>query len=399
VSLAFRRICVLAALALLATFAPLAQPALAATIVVTSFADSGAGTLRAAITSANSVAGADTITFASGGTITLATALPALTGGSITIDGTFPAGGTVPKVEIKGGGIKGAGILIHSSGNVIRGLILNGFIKDGANLDWSGAGITISGSATGGVAANNIVEYNYIGTDAAGAALGQTPRLNNNEMAGVLLISGASTNTIRNNLISGNNGPGVYLTTDRGLTESFPKAGNIIRDNIIGLNAGGTAALPNSYGIWVSKNSDATVIGPGNTISGNGNQAAPGSQPYGYGVFVQYDNSIILTTGVFYPRGTVVKGNKIGTNPAGTTALANKDGGVLVGVSTNTTIGGANATDPNERNLISGNSNINSFGVAIEDYPLDNTRRTTGAVVQNNWIGLNAAGTAALPNR
>ncbi len=402
-SLVFRRTCLLVALLLLAALVPLAQTALAASIVVANVNDSGVGSLRAAITSANSTAGADTITFAIATpqpwTITLLSPLPTLTDNSTTIDGTFPAGGTAPKVEIKGAALKGSGILIHSSNNTVRGLILNGFIKDSASLDFGGAGITISGSSTSGVAANNVIEYNYIGTDAAGSAMGQTPSLNNNEMAGVLLISGASNNIIRNNVISGNRGPGVYLTTDRGLTESFSKTGNIIRDNIIGLKADGTAALPNAYGVWVAKNSDSTVVGPGNTISGNGNQAAPGSQPYGYGVFVQYDNSIILTAGVFYPRGTVVKGNKIGTNPAGTAALPNKDGGVLVGVSTNTTIGGANATDPNERNLISGSFNLNSFGVALEDYPLDNTRRTTGAVVQNNWIGLDATGAATLPNR
>jgi parallel beta-helix repeat protein len=396
-------------LALLAAFAPLARPASAAAFVVTSFLDSGAGTLRQAIIDANASAGADTITFSAAGTINLNSPLPALTGGSITIDGTVPAGGTVPKVEIRGQGLtatRGAGIMIRSSGNTVRGLILNGFTKEALVLtapDWGGAGVVITGSATGGVAANNVVEYNYIGTNAAGNALGQTPQNVNNEVAGVLMVSGASDNTIRNNVIAGNNGPGIYLTRDRFNTETFAKSGNIIRDNLIGLTADGSAALPNTHGIWVGNNSQNTVIGPGNTISGNGDGhgSSPGIQPFYYGVFIQYDVSTTLSAGVFFPSGTVVKGNKIGTDPAGSAALPNKDGGVLVGLSTNTTIGGANAADPNERNLISGNRNIASFGVSIEDYAnaADAVQRTVGAVVQNNWIGLDASGTAALPNR
>ncbi|HEU5101811.1 MAG TPA: right-handed parallel beta-helix repeat-containing protein, partial [Roseiflexaceae bacterium] len=402
-SLAFRRLCLLALLALLAAFAPLAGPAQAASFVVTSFLDSGAGTLRQAIIDANASAGPDTITFSAAGTINLNSPLPALTGGSITIDGTVPAGGTLPNVEIRGQGVtatRGAGIMIRSSGNIVRGLILNGFTREGfgASPDYGGAGVVISGSATGGVAANNLVEYNYIGTNAAGNAIGQSPQTVNNEVAGVLIIAGASSNTIRNNVIAGNNGPGVYLTRDRNGSDAFSKTGNVIRDNLIGLTADGSAALPNAHGVWVGNNSQNTVIGPGNTISGNGYGTA-GIQPLYYGVFVQYDGSITLSGGAFYPSGTVVKGNKIGTDPAGSAALPNKDGGVLVGVSTNTTIGGANSADPNERNLISGNSNINSFGVAIEDYPLDSTRRNSGTVVQNNWIGLDASGTAALPNR
>ncbi|MDQ2999401.1 MAG: right-handed parallel beta-helix repeat-containing protein, partial [Chloroflexota bacterium] len=250
--LTFRRTCLLAALALLAMFAPLARPALAAPIVVTSLADSGAGSLRAAIIDANASVGGDTITFTAAGTINLSTPLPALTGSNISIDGSVPAGSSVPKVELRGQGmIKGAGILIHSSGNTVRGLILNGFIKEdfGTSPDYGGAGVTISGS-TNGVAANNIVEYNYIGTNAAGSAIGNAQD-SNNIMAGVLIILGASTNTIRNNVISGNTGMGIYLTRDRNGTDTFAKTSNIIRDNLIGTTAGGGAALPNMHGIWV----------------------------------------------------------------------------------------------------------------------------------------------------
>jgi hypothetical protein len=55
-----------------------ATPAAAATFFVTTNADSGAGSLREAITSANAAAGADTIVFNTTGTITLASPLPTL---------------------------------------------------------------------------------------------------------------------------------------------------------------------------------------------------------------------------------------------------------------------------------------------------------------------------------
>ena len=59
-------------------FAACGSAAQAATFVVTTTADSGAGSLRAAIESANATAGPDTIVFQVSGTITLASALPIL---------------------------------------------------------------------------------------------------------------------------------------------------------------------------------------------------------------------------------------------------------------------------------------------------------------------------------
>ena len=65
-----------------------------ASFSVTNTANSGAGSLRQAITDANALAGADTITFAIGSgaqTITLASALPTITG-QVTLDGWTRAG-------------------------------------------------------------------------------------------------------------------------------------------------------------------------------------------------------------------------------------------------------------------------------------------------------------------
>ena len=82
-----------------------------------------------------------------------------------------------------------------------------------------------------------------------------------------------------------------------------------------------------------------------------------------------------------------VKGNFIGLDATGMTAIANANSGVLIGSgATNNTIGGPNSGD---RNVISGNV---LAGIAIQG------SGTTGNVAQGNWVGINASGTAAVAN-
>ena len=83
--------------------------------------------------------------------------------------------------------------------------------------------------------------------------------------------------------------------------------------------------------------------------------------------------------------GDVIAGNFIGTDTTGTTALGNAGGGVIIGAANNT-VGG---TTPGAGNVISGNT---GDGLEVND------SGATGAVVQGNIIGLNAAGTAILGN-
>ena len=89
---------------LFGAFLTIAQgDASAATYTVTTTNDAGAGSLRAAITSANGAAGADTIRFniAGGGvrTITLASALPTITG-QVWIDGYSQPGASANTLDI-----------------------------------------------------------------------------------------------------------------------------------------------------------------------------------------------------------------------------------------------------------------------------------------------------------
>ena len=84
-----------------------------ATFIVTTTADSGAGSLRQAILNANTNPGPDTITFQISGTkpftITPSSALPLVTN-TLTIDGTTQPGySNAPVVELKGSSA-GAGV-------------------------------------------------------------------------------------------------------------------------------------------------------------------------------------------------------------------------------------------------------------------------------------------------
>ena len=83
--------------------------------------------------------------------------------------------------------------------------------------------------------------------------------------------------------------------------------------------------------------------------------------------------------------GVTIAGNHIGVNAAGTAAAGNALAGVLVDVGSDNAVIGGSATGA--RNVISGNG---ADGIDVES--------SDGVVIQGNYIGTNAAGTAALGN-
>jgi titin len=244
---------------------------------------------------------------------------------------------------------------IHVSGG-------NGNLIGGTSI---GAGNVISGNGSHGVSLTdgtrgNVIQQNRIGTDANGAA---SIRNDNNGvvLASAIdsLIGGTASNA--GNLISGNGTNGILLTAATTRTT--------IAGNFIGTDLAGAAALPNTFaGIAVSGGSTTTEIG--GTIAGARNVVSGNTQG---GVNVQSGS------------GTIVEGNFVGTNAAGTAAVPNRTNGIIIS-SGGTTIGGATA---GARNVISGNE-VN--GVLL------NGAGASGSVVQGNYIGLNAPGTLALGN-
>jgi hypothetical protein len=108
---------------------------------VTTLANSGQGSLRAAISAANASIFPNTITFGVAGVINAFTPLPALTNAGTAIRG-FTAPGAVapgsPTIILDGAGASspGPGLLIQSSDNTVEGVIIR---------DFNGPGVAVTG--------------------------------------------------------------------------------------------------------------------------------------------------------------------------------------------------------------------------------------------------------------
>lgn len=314
----------------------------AATITVSSNADSGANTLRAAITAANGTPAADTVVFnlaAGQRTITLATPLPTITA-TLDINGTSQPGfAGVPLVRIDGVALMaGQGALsIDANSSTVRGLMITRV---------PGTALSLSGGLA------NQVHTMYLGTDGS-AALGNGTGL---------AIWSSALNTIggpengKHNVISGNTDNGLFL----GDNANF----NLVVNNRIGTNAAGNAALPNGYA-GIRMFGDDNIIGSTGAFGGN---LISGNARFGVDVGGGEDNQF--------------NANHIGTDLAGTAALGNAETGISDSA-VNTRIGDSVA---GSGNVISGNG---EYGLALAG---------TGTRLRNNRIGTNAAGTAALGN-
>jgi parallel beta-helix repeat protein len=126
-----------------------------------------------------------------------------------------------------------------------------------------------------GVTGNdNIIEGNYIGTNAAGVS-------DRGNVNGVF-INGADNNTVGStsafgrNVISGNDVAGVLF--DSGAT------GNVVLGNYIGTGPTGTGVLGNGTGVWIANSPNNTI---GGTTAGAGNVIAHSTDPARAGVLIQ----------------------------------------------------------------------------------------------------------------
>jgi hypothetical protein len=217
-------------------------------ILVTTTGDSGRGTLRFAIATANAIPGPDIIAFDILGsgvhTITPATVLPTITE-PVIIDGTTQTGyASSPVIEINGQNIFGSGLNIQAGSSTVKALAINRFV---------GAGIVLSGNG------DNTIQNCYLGTDASGTID------RGNGTAGISIgcsnnLIGGATGAFRN-IISGNTQNGIYVL-------NAVSTGNTIENNRIGTNASGGAALANGNGINVDLGASTNTISS-NLIAGN----------------------------------------------------------------------------------------------------------------------------------
>ena len=390
---------------------------LATTIVVDDAGDTptaGKCTLREAITAAtnNTATGGcaagqasptvDLIHFAIPGaglhTITLGSSLPDITD-VVTIDGYTQAGSSVNTLQVGDDAklmieVSGATLctcapmfFIAATGSRVRGLVID---------HTSSSGIQVQ--AISGTVSDVVVDGNFIGVDATGmnvlASTNQAPVKiigSSNRLGGTTAaernVIGGGGNTIvlvngSGNIIQGNyigvsadgtqglqqNGDGFATTAiDLSFTNgslvggSAPGAGNVlfgtlasihlgqqaqnavIKGNTIGTDATGTVGLGGSYGIYTDNHPSGSIIGgalpgEGNLISGN-------------------TTGIQLGDGA---SGTIVRGNRIGTDAGGTKPVPNHGDGIHVTTPSNlSVIGGAL---PGEGNTIAYNC---SNGIAI----------------------------------
>jgi titin len=289
----------------------------------------------------------------------------------VRIQGTAARGNTVQQNRIGTDRTGTAAVL-----NVLDGVaLLSG--AAGNVIGTGAAGNVISGNGIYGIFFNqagsgNAVRGNLLGTNATGTAA--VP----NAQAG-MLVSDSPGNTVggtssgQGNLISGNGVFGVVLT-------GAGSTGNVVAGNGIGVSASYASALPNV--------ADGVQIygAAGNTIGGTA--AAAGNVIAGNGRFGVY----LATSGT---RNNQVVNNLIGVTRSGTAMANTYDGVALFPGANNNTIGGVAA---GMGNVISGNGRFGVYLVGYGEPPPFGLPTTSGNLIQGNKIGTNAAGTAAVPN-
>lgn len=255
----------------------------------------------------------------------------------------------------------GAAVNLYGDGVNCFSNIIGGATEAERNLiSGNNVGVQISGTT----ALSNEVKGNYIGTDADGITAVA------NYFAGVY-ISNANLNLIggsaegERNVISGN-GPSNYY----GLWIMGTSQHNRVFGNYIGTTKNGTYALANYNGIRLE--APYNQIGGGNP--GEGNLISGNVQ---HGMFIYGGTS------------NEVKGNYIGVDKTGSTAIPNNYHGISMYDASWNTIGG---TTEGERNVISGNgSGINYY--AIYAYGASQDNRIVG-----NFIGTDRYGDNIVAN-
>ena len=300
-------------------------------------------------------AGADVIEFALGGgmpVIGINGYLPAVFE-PVTINGATDGASFIVLDGTNSSPFENA-LSIAAANCVIRNLVIKRF--DGAGINLSGPG-------------GSTVENCRIGTD----ALGQQDE--GNRFAGIYITS--PNNTIRGNLISGNNTSGIGI----GLG-----AGNLIVGNCIGTNLDGTTAIPNGTvsnnlgrGIDMGFGGGATIGGTNaadrNVISGN---RGPGIYLDGVSGSANVSATIL---------GNIIGRTKDGMNP-----LGNNGHGIELFGASNIIIGGS---APGSGNVISANTGA---GVAIYVNTAAGNKLSGNAIFGNGQLGIDLANDGITPN-
>lgn len=358
------------------------------TCTVTTTADSGPGSLRQCIINTNANVGfTNTINFAIFGTITPITDLPTITN-PLIIDG-YTAPGSAPNtnpitaannaiitIEIQGPGagadlvapLNGLVLDVGSDGSTIQGLCINNFANVLSPGSIYGAGILVLSS-------HNTIRGNFIGSDVTGTI--SLPNATAVRVQGDFNLIGVSgSDESARNLLSGHYLGGSGGAARRNGVVRISGSDTTVSKNTIGLDRSGTLELMDSSRVGVlTTGSGFTLIGgvdhlfSGNVISGNraGN---------------------IVLEGI--TSSQTIDHNYIGTDVSGTLAVEGNGNGIIVN---RNFLGNAFLRIKIDSNLISGNTHGVEVGSAgFSSFPI------IGTEITSNLIGTDAAGTGSIPN-
>jgi parallel beta-helix repeat protein len=357
------------------------MPGVTPPIVVSILGDSGAGSLRAAINTANAgVSGSSAITFSIRGTIILASPLPAISS-KVTIDATSAPGyatGGPPVVEIDCNRQAGLRFAAGAGGSQLLGVAV-----DGA----SGSGVTLNaGSVT--------LDSDYIGLDLAGRAFGNHGdgvRATATSSRDLIGLNSAGASGVVANVISANTGSGIALSGS---------SGNTVVSNRIGTNPAGTSAIGNGgNGISITGGSSRNEIGGTvftdsatgqvNNPTGDKGTVTPVFvvPPLGNLISGNARNGVLIATN---SQHNSLNGNFVGTTAKGDAAIGNGHNGVWIsGANDNSLTGCKFQNNPFVYyNVLSGNG---SNGLRVTN--------SRNAVVQGNFLGVGANNTTTVRNR
>ena len=359
-------------------------PAVAATatappgLVVSNLNNSGPGSLRAAITTANATPGADTIDFTTHGVITLASALPSITR-PVVIDGTsaptYTSGGA-PVVEVNCNDQRGLVFASGSQGSQLLALSV---------VDARDAGVTLNASSI-------TLNLDYLGLTTAGAADGNHgPGLLVSSSHNLIGLNTSGKSDVVANVISGNLDNGVELSN---------ASRNTIVANRIGTSPDGSTAIGNhGDGLILTNGSSHNEIGgteftdgpdgPANDPTGDKGTVTPVFvvPPLGNQVSGNTENGVYIEDG---SESNMLNGNFVGTTANGNAALGNGENGVWITRSDdNSLIGCKFVNNPFVYyNVLSGNG-LN--GLRVTD--------SAGTTVQGNFFGTGADNSTVVGNK
>ena|GEM_PF-826138 len=377
-------------------------PAFATTRTVTNCADTGAGSLRQAITDAGAgdeivfdIQLADTgystgeygpglVTNEAGSNtwfriIVDSAELPLLSdanlnlmGSTQTREATNEAG---PAIEVRcGEGKAYNGFYVGGNYVTVEGLVINGFSTAGkAGIrHYAGSDQHIRGCYIGVTASGEAARENFYGINIFSS--------NNVQVGG--------TTWAERNVISGNSDSGIYMSST---------SGSVFKGNYVGASASGGNNVPNAIGIYGTSGSSYLIIGgSSSTLESN---LVRGNTYYGisaYGTYTTIEGNVILENGFgsadvgtgiriygVANRTTghhvYIRGNKVGVEADGETGGGNQRGIYIGNYAHSVVVGGDTAA---ERNII---CNSTAEGMLIDQY-------ASTCEVRGNYVGVDING-------